>query len=86
MVNTDWRLARYAAFVTGQLEALHADHRAHLEYPGVRKALPPNEIRRGRREGERWLADLWARHGLSPEYMSERGSVARTARLFGDLT
>lgn len=79
--------AHYAAFVTGQLEALHADHRAHLEFPGIRKHLPQDEIRRGRREGEAWIADLWTRHSQDlPEYMLRRGSKAKVAHALGHLT
>lgn len=81
------QLARYAAFVTGQLEALNADHRAHREYPGLRKSLPQDEIRWGRRAGDAWLADLRARYqdDLPPACVSGRGSAALTAQLLGDL-
>ncbi len=80
-------IARYAAFVTGQIDALHASHRADLEFPAVRKLLPPDEIRRGRRLGEEWLASLWARHEQDlPEYLARRGTVAKVARLLGDRT
>lgn len=83
----DRRLPMFAAWCIGQLEALHADHRAHLEYPGVRQMLPQSEIRRARREGEAWLADLRTRHSqdLPPEYLSGCGSVALAAQLLGDL-
>ncbi len=78
------RLAHYAAFITGQLEGLCADHQAHLQYPGIRRSLPQDEIQRGKREAQRWLAEVEARRAQDlPEYLAERGSAARTARLYG---
>lgn len=75
----------YAAFITGQLEAAHMDHKAHLQYPGVRQTLPQDEIRRGRREGDEWLASLREDRGLPPEYITGTGAAALTAQLLGDL-
>ena len=86
MKDQDKRLALFAAFALGQLQALHSDHRINREFPDVLKGLPLNEIRRGRREGERWLAELEARQARTdlPAYVRKRGAAARIAQLFGD--
>ncbi|MGO9100592.1 hypothetical protein [Mycobacterium sp.] len=80
------RVAAFAGFAAGQLIALHSDHRAFCEFPGIRELLPDDEVRRGRLAGERWLAELWARaedHHL-PEHLARRGTSARLARTLGD--
>ena len=79
------RLVRFASFAVGQLQGLNSDHRCFLEFPGIRESLSQSEVRRGRIAGERWLADLWDRYDLPPEYFSGRGSAALTAQLLGDL-
>ncbi len=84
--DSSTRLARYAAYVTGLMESLHADHQAHLQFPGVRRTLPQDEIERGFRAGKRWLGELQTRQtqpGL-PDHVRRRGEAARTAaRLAG---
>jgi hypothetical protein len=50
-------LAAYAAYALGQLRALSADHRINLEFPGMAQCLPKEQIARGLRHAERWLAD-----------------------------
>jgi hypothetical protein len=49
-------LADFAAYAWGQLLALDAGHRIALEFPGVTRALPQGQVRRGRRAAQRWLA------------------------------
>ena len=59
------RLARFASFAVGQLQALHSDHRCFLEFPGIRQSLSQSETRRGRIAGERWLAEFMGQTRLA---------------------
>ena len=74
------QIALFAAYAVGQLQALHADHRVYLEHPNIRQFLPADEVRRGREDGQAWLAEVEARQAQNlPEYLARRGSVAKTA-------
>jgi hypothetical protein len=80
------QLEGFASFALGQLQALHADHRIRLEFPGVGRTLPAEDVRRGRHEGERWIAELQTRAAQLdlPEHVRRRGEAARTAHRLGE--
>ena len=82
---TSDRIAACCAYAIGQLQALNASHQTDREYEGVRKMLSQGEIERGRRAGEQWVCQLWAKYGRDLPDRHERGSVPRASRLFGDM-
>jgi hypothetical protein len=81
------RLVNALSYACGQLAALNADHRVHVEFPGLAALLRRNELHRGFEDGRAWLRDLEARTSQSqklPEHRAKRGAVARTAAAFGN--